>query len=93
MARSARWPVIPLMRAYHDEEWGYPLHDDRKLFEFLILDGAQAGLSAGGPSSNRREGYRKAFHRFNAKRIAAYGPKRCPPAAWGPGHYPQPRQG
>ncbi len=64
----------PLMRAYHDEEWGVPLHDDRKLFEFLILDGAQAGLSWR-TILNRREGYRKAFHQFNARRMAAFGPK------------------
>jgi len=64
----------PLMRAYHDEEWGVPLHDDRKLFEFLILDGAQAGLSWR-TILNRREGYRKAFHQFNARRIAAFGPR------------------
>jgi DNA-3-methyladenine glycosylase I len=63
-----------LMQAYHDEEWGYPLHDDRKLFEFLILDGAQAGLSWR-TILLRREGYRKAFHHFDAARIARYGTK------------------
>src|SRR4051812_47960472 len=63
----------PLLQAYHDQEWGVPLHDDRKLFEFLILDGAQAGLSWR-TILYRREGYRKAFHRFNAKRMAAMGP-------------------
>lgn len=64
----------PLMQAYHDKEWGVPLRDDRKLFEFLILDGAQAGLSWR-TILYRREGYRKAFHRFDAKRIARFGPK------------------
>lgn len=63
-----------LMRRYHDEEWGVPLHEDRKLFEFLILDGAQAGLSWR-TILLRRDGYRKAFHNFDARRIAAYGPK------------------
>src|SRR5882762_2684538 len=60
----------PLMTAYHDEEWGVPLHDDRKLFEFLVLDGAQAGLSWR-TILYRREGYRKAFYRFDARRMAA----------------------
>ncbi len=64
----------PVMRDYHDQEWGVPLHDDRKLFEFLILDGAQAGLSWR-TILLRREGYRKAFHNFDAKRMAAFGPK------------------
>jgi DNA-3-methyladenine glycosylase I len=64
----------PLMQAYHDHEWGVPLHDDRKLFEFLILDGAQAGLSWR-TILYRREGYRKAFYQFNAKRMAAMTPK------------------
>ena len=60
----------PLMQRYHDEEWGVPLHEDRKLFEFLILDGAQAGLSWRTILA-RREGYRKAFHNFNARKMAA----------------------
>ena len=63
-----------LMQAYHDQEWGIPLHDDCRLFESLILDGAQAGLSWR-TILYRREGYRRAFHRFDAKRIAAYGQK------------------
>jgi len=62
------------MQAYHDEEWGVPLHDDRRLLESLILDGAQAGLSWR-TILNRREGYRKAFHKFDARRIAAFGSK------------------
>jgi DNA-3-methyladenine glycosylase I len=56
---------------YHDEEWGVPLHDDRRLFEMLILEGAQAGLSWL-TVLKRREGYRKAFDRFDAKKIARY---------------------
>src|SRR3954452_18459143 len=63
-----------LMQRYHDEEWGVPLHDDRKLFEFLILDGAQAGLSWR-TILQRRDGYRKAFHNFHARRIARMGPR------------------
>jgi DNA-3-methyladenine glycosylase I len=61
----------PLDQAYHDEEWGVPLHDDRKLFEFLILEGAQAGLSWS-TILKKRENYRKAFDRFDAKKIVGY---------------------
>ena len=57
---------------YHDEEWGVPVHDDRKLFEFLILEGAQAGLSWT-TILNKRENYRKAFDGFDAEKIARYG--------------------
>ena len=60
-----------LERAYHDKEWGVPVHDDRSLFEFLILEGAQAGLSWS-TILGKREGYRKAFHHFHARRIARY---------------------
>jgi len=60
------------MVAYHDLEWGVPVHDDQKLFEFLILEGAQAGL-AWQIVLNKRENYRKAFDRFDAKKIANYG--------------------
>ncbi|HEU4366298.1 MAG TPA: DNA-3-methyladenine glycosylase I [Candidatus Krumholzibacteria bacterium] len=66
------WPGDdPLMLAYHDEEWGVPLHDDRALFEFLILEGAQAGLSWR-TILHKRANYRRAFHRFDPKKIAAY---------------------
>ncbi len=66
------WPGNdPLMVTYHDEEWGTPLHDDTKLFEFLVLDAAQAGLSWR-TVLYKREGYRKAFENFNAKKIAKY---------------------
>src|SRR5205085_10793257 len=57
---------------YHDEEWGVPVHDDRVLFEFLILEGAQAGLSWN-TILNKRENYRKAFDRFRPEKIARYG--------------------
>ena len=55
------------MRRYHDEEWGVPVHDDRRLFEFLILEGAQAGLSWS-TILNKREGYREAFAGFDPAR-------------------------
>jgi DNA-3-methyladenine glycosylase I len=60
----------PLMRDYHDTEWGVPLHDDRALFEFLCLEGAQAGLSWRTVLA-KRDNYRKAFHRFDISRVAA----------------------
>ena len=61
----------PLMIEYHDKEWGVPMHDDRTLFEFLILEGAQAGLSWQ-TVLNKRENYRKALSQFEARRIARY---------------------
>lgn len=68
------WAQKPLMIAYHDREWGRPIHDDRLLFEFLILEGAQAGLSWE-TILNKRENYRQAFDNFDAKKIARYGPR------------------
>ena len=65
----------PLEQQYHDTEWGVPLHDERKLFEFLILEGAQAGLSWS-TILNKREGYRAAFDNFDALKIAAYDDKK-----------------
>lgn len=62
----------PLYVKYHDEEWGRPLHDDRKLFEMLILEGFQAGLSWI-TVLRKRENFRKAFHEFDADKIARYG--------------------
>ena len=62
----------PLYLAYHDEEWGRPCHDEQKLFEHLLLEGAQAGL-AWITILRKRENYRRAFHGFDAKRIARYG--------------------
>ncbi|HEX6139844.1 MAG TPA: DNA-3-methyladenine glycosylase I [Candidatus Limnocylindria bacterium] len=62
----------PLYVAYHDTEWGVPLHDDRALFELLTLEGAQAGL-AWITILRKREGYRAAFDGFDAERIASYG--------------------
>lgn len=74
MKRRCAWPKNPLAVAYHDEEWGVPLRDDRKLFECLILEGAQAGLSWDTILA-KRENYRRAFHRFNPEKIAKYGAK------------------
>ena len=62
----------PLYVAYHDQEWGVPLHDDRKLFEMLILEGAQAGLSWI-TILQRRDGYRRAFDGFDPAVVASYG--------------------
>ena len=61
----------PLYVAYHDDEWGIPVHDDRRLFEMLILEGAQAGLSWL-TILRKRKNYRQAFHGFDPERIAAY---------------------
>src|SRR6267142_3756869 len=66
------WATSDLSIAYHDDEWGVPVHDDRLLFEFLILEGAQAGLSWI-TILKKRENYRKAFDRFGAEKIARYG--------------------
>jgi DNA-3-methyladenine glycosylase I len=62
----------PLYISYHDQEWGVPVHDDRLLFEFLILEGAQAGLSWI-TILRKRENYRQAFDRFDPQKIARYG--------------------
>jgi DNA-3-methyladenine glycosylase I len=66
--------VDDLLAAYHDREWGVPLHDDRKLFEFLVLEGFQAGLSWN-TILRKRENFRKAFHGFDVKKVARYGEK------------------
>ncbi len=65
----------PLYTKYHDEEWGVPVHDDRKLFEMLILEGAQAGLSWI-TILKKRENYRKAFDNFDVKKISKYDEKK-----------------
>ncbi|MCU1234108.1 MAG: DNA-3-methyladenine glycosylase [Candidatus Solibacter sp.] len=75
MKQRCGWASGEQYIAYHDEEWGVPLHDDRALFEFLILEGAQAGLSWS-TILKKRENYRKAFDRFDAKKIARYGDDR-----------------
>jgi DNA-3-methyladenine glycosylase I len=64
----------PLYIAYHDQEWGLPVHDDRRLFEMLILEGAQAGLSWL-TVLKKRDSYRRAFDQFDAEKVARYGSK------------------
>ncbi|MYM82807.1 DNA-3-methyladenine glycosylase I [Duganella sp. FT50W] len=68
-------PANPLYLEYHDTEWGVPCHDERRLFEMLNLEGAQAGLSWE-TILNKRENYRQAFDQWDATRIAAYGPEK-----------------
>jgi len=76
MDRRCEWAEgNPLMREYHDREWGVPVRDDSKLFEFLVLEGAQAGLSWL-TVLKKRENYREAFDRFDPKKIARYGKSR-----------------
>ena len=70
MKRCA-WATHEPLISYHDKEWGTPLHDERKLFEFLILEGAQAGLSWE-TILRKRDAYRKAFDRFDPKKVARY---------------------
>jgi DNA-3-methyladenine glycosylase I len=64
----------PLYLAYHDEEWGVPSHDERHLFELLVLEGAQAGLSWS-TILHKREGYRRAFAGFDVEAVARFGPR------------------
>ncbi len=72
---SCTWPTTdPMMVAYHDGEWGVPVHDDRLLLEGLILDGMQAGLSWS-TILHKRENFRRAFHGFDPKKVAAYKEK------------------
>jgi len=72
------------MTAYHDEEWGVPVHDDRALFEFLVLEGAQAGLSWS-TILNKRANYRKAFDRFDPRKIARYDERKVAALLENPG--------
>jgi DNA-3-methyladenine glycosylase I len=69
--RRCFWARTPLSIAYHDKEWGVPVHDDTRLFEFLILEGAQAGLSWE-TILRKRDNYRAAFDRFNPAKVAKY---------------------
>jgi DNA-3-methyladenine glycosylase I len=77
MKKRCPWVSLkdPVMLAYHDEEWGVPVHDDRKIFEFLVLEGAQAGLSWS-TILNKRENFRRAFAGFDPKRVAAFDKKK-----------------
>jgi DNA-3-methyladenine glycosylase I len=77
MERRCQWAanLPPNYLRYHDEEWGVPSHDDRHLFEMLVLEGAQAGLSWS-TILNKRENYRKAFEGFDPERVARFAPRR-----------------
>jgi DNA-3-methyladenine glycosylase I len=72
--RRCRWARDPLDVIYHDREWGVPVRDDRRLFEFLLLEGAQAGLSWS-TILKKRGGYRRAFAGFDPRRVARFGPR------------------
>lgn len=75
-APGCEWPTKdPLLQKYHDEEWGVPLHDDKKLFEFLVLEGFQAGLSWL-TILRKRENFRRAFDKFDFNKIAKYDAKK-----------------
>src|SRR5246500_2935092 len=74
----------PLMIQYHDTEWGVPVHDDRKHFEFLVLEAAQAGLSWS-IVLKKREGYRRAFSEFDPAKVARYSEKRIQKLLTDPG--------
>jgi len=75
MKKRCEWAKDDPNITYHDKEWGKPQHDDQKLFEFLILEGAQAGLSWS-TILKRRDGYRKAFSNFDALKVSKYTQKR-----------------
>ena len=78
------WANAPLLDDYHDTEWGVPVHDDRLLFEHLVLDGAQAGLSWL-TILKKRDAYRKAFDNFEIKKVARYRPARIEKLLSNPG--------
>ncbi|MGH7146356.1 MAG: DNA-3-methyladenine glycosylase I [Nitrospiraceae bacterium] len=82
--RRCEWAVSDLMIRYHDTEWGVPVHNDRTLFEFLILEGAQAGLSWE-TVLEKRPAYRKAFDRFDIRKIARYNPRKAKQLLANPG--------
>ncbi|HSA90461.1 MAG TPA: DNA-3-methyladenine glycosylase I [Burkholderiales bacterium] len=75
MKKRCGWPSSELDIAYHDKEWGVPVHDERVLFEFLILEGAQAGLSWS-TILKKRDSYRKAFAGFDPRKVARFTPAR-----------------
>jgi DNA-3-methyladenine glycosylase I len=75
MTKRCAWAKTDLSVAYHDEEWGTPVHDDAKLFEFLILEGAQAGLSWE-IILRKRKAYRRAFDQFNPVKVSKYGDRK-----------------
>ena len=73
--RRCAWATNPLSIAYHDREWGVPVREDRKLFEFLLLEGAQAGLSWD-TILRKRERYREVFDGFDPRKVARYGARK-----------------
>ena len=75
MPKRCVWATTPLSIAYHDEEWGVPVHDDTRLFEFLILEGAQAGLSWE-TILRKRDNYRAAFDGFDPNKVAKYNQRK-----------------
>jgi DNA-3-methyladenine glycosylase I len=75
MPNRCSWATTPLLISYHDEEWGVPLHDDARLFEFLVLEGAQAGLSWE-TILKKRDNYRAAFDRFDPAKVAKYNERK-----------------
>jgi DNA-3-methyladenine glycosylase I len=78
------WATTEAMSAYHDREWGVPVHDDRKHFEFLVLEGAQAGLSWS-TILNKRDGYRRAFADFDPDAVARFTARRIEKLTADPG--------
>lgn len=78
------WPKSDLDIAYHDTEWGVPVHDDRTLFEFLILEGAQAGLSWS-TILKKRDNYRQAFDNFDVNKVAMFDDTKCQALMLNPG--------
>ena len=84
MPKRCSWAKTDLSIAYHDQEWGVPVHDDRRLFEFLILEGAQAGLSWE-LILKRRESYRTAFDGFDPKKVSNYSEKKVQQLLQDPG--------
>ena len=82
--RRCFWAVSDLMIDYHDREWGVPVHDDRRLFEFLILEGAQAGLSWE-TILRKRQAYRDAFARFDPAKVAKYDKRKMAQLLKNPG--------
>ncbi len=84
LPHRCQWAGNDLAVAYHDTEWGVPQHDDRTLFEFLILEGAQAGLSWD-TILKKRDNYRKAFDNFDVRKVARYSDARCAKLLANPG--------
>lgn len=82
--RRCTWATSELMIPYHDQEWGVPQHDDNVLFEFLVLEGAQAGLSWSTILA-KRAAYRKAFSNFDPKKVARYSPEKIAQLLGNPG--------